>query len=207
MLDWGEDSWVTVKENHISFSFDLCKVMFCSGNNTERMRMGSLRIPSEVVVDLFCGIGYYTVPLLVHASARRVHACEINPHSVAALRRNLLAHDVADRCVIHEGDNRLTTHGLQGVASRVLCGLLPSSKGGWAVAVYVLSKDGGVIHIHENVHEKEIASFAEEARSEIERLSRDAGKEMQVRVGHVERVKSYAPRVLHVVVDLYCVPV
>eukprot|EP01031_Cornospumella_fuschlensis_P028786 gene28786-34751_t len=207
VLDWGEDSWVTVKENHISFSFDLCKVMFCSGNNTERMRMGSLRIPSEVVVDLFCGIGYYTVPLLVHASARRVHACEINPHSVAALRRNLLAHDVADRCVIHEGDNRLTTHGLQGVASRVLCGLLPSSKGGWAVAMYVLSKDGGVIHIHENVHEKEIVSFTEEARSEIERLSRDAGKEMQVRVGHVERVKSYAPRVLHVVVDLYCVPV
>eukprot|EP01050_Picozoa_sp_SAG11_P007581 SAG11_NODE_637_length_8033_cov_4.585707_10_plen_120_part_00 len=31
--------------------------------------------------------GYFTLPLLVHAKVAHVHACELNPDSVAALRR------------------------------------------------------------------------------------------------------------------------
>lgn len=37
-----------------------------------------------------------------------LYACEWNPHAVEALRRNLQANSVADRCVVLEGDNRLT---------------------------------------------------------------------------------------------------
>eukprot|EP01033_Poteriospumella_lacustris_P006480 gene6479-4660_t len=49
--------WVTVLENKIAFSFDLTKVMFCSGNNTERMRFGRLPSQGDVVVDFYAGIG------------------------------------------------------------------------------------------------------------------------------------------------------
>ena len=34
------EGWVEVIENNISFGFDITRVMFCSGNCTERMRMG-----------------------------------------------------------------------------------------------------------------------------------------------------------------------
>lgn len=37
-----------------------------------------------------------------------LYACEWNPHAVEALRHNLHANSVADRCVVLEGDNRLT---------------------------------------------------------------------------------------------------
>lgn len=39
----------------------------------------------------------------------------------------------------------------QGVADRVLLGLLPSSKGGWATALAALKPQGGFLHLHENV--------------------------------------------------------
>ena len=55
---------------------------------------------------LFVGIGYFTIPYLVHARAAHVHACEWNPNSVEALRKNLEQNGVASRATIYEGDNR-----------------------------------------------------------------------------------------------------
>lgn len=45
---------------------------------------------------------------LIRANAKVVYACEWNPHAVEALHRNLRANSVADRCVVLEGDNRVT---------------------------------------------------------------------------------------------------
>lgn len=108
--------WITVKENGISYSFDITRVMFCSGNVTERTRMASPPIrdidteSSEVIVDLYAGIGYYTIPFLrYHTRTTHVHCCEWNKDSLVALRFNLEANGVDPaRYTIHAGDNRAT---------------------------------------------------------------------------------------------------
>ena len=41
--------------------------MFSSGNTTVRQRMGQLHCAGETVVDLYAGIGYYTLPFLCKA--------------------------------------------------------------------------------------------------------------------------------------------
>ena len=78
--------------------------MFSRGNITEKLWIGSLDCSGETVVDLFAGIGYFTLPYLVHAGARVVHACEWNPDAVEALKRGLAENGVAERCTIHFGD-------------------------------------------------------------------------------------------------------
>lgn len=52
------------------------------------------------------GIGYFTLPLLVHAKASFVHACEWNSNAVEALEKNLALNGVKEKCRIHFGDNR-----------------------------------------------------------------------------------------------------
>jgi tRNA G37 N-methylase Trm5 len=250
-------AWVTVTENRIKFGFDITRVMFCSGNVTERMRMGQQKASGNVIVDLYCGIGYYTVPLLVQGGAAYVHACEWNPNSILAIKHNLQANGVSpDRYSVYEGDNRITSKSLIGIADRVLLGLLPSSVQGWPLAARALKPTGGLIHVHENVHENILAAWVEETRAEFQRLLRteftaqekqkqkqqqqqeeeellsagagvgaetaEAGEvvpvegnnnsnsmgaelEMHVTIVHLEKVKSYAPRVFHVVLDLQCV--
>lgn len=52
------------------------------------------------------GIGYFTLPYLVYTGVKHLHACEWNPYAVEALHTNLVLNRVADRCTVHEGDNR-----------------------------------------------------------------------------------------------------
>lgn len=61
----GDDGWVTHQENGIVYSFDATKCMFSSGNLSEKRRMAHLDCRDEIVVDLFAGIGYFTLPFLV----------------------------------------------------------------------------------------------------------------------------------------------
>ena len=48
------------------------------------------------------------VLIFVRAKAKLVYACEWNPHAINAIRHNIHANSVADRCIILEGDNRIT---------------------------------------------------------------------------------------------------
>ena len=100
----GCDPWVEHVDNGIKYVFDVTKIMFSSGNITEKIRVAQFDCRGEVVVDMYAGIGYFTLPYLVHARADIVHACEWNPVAVEGLRRGLAANGVSERCVIHEGD-------------------------------------------------------------------------------------------------------
>lgn len=50
------------------------------------------------------GIGYFTLPFLVHGKAAHVHACDFNPNAVEALRINVKLNKVQDRCTVYEGN-------------------------------------------------------------------------------------------------------
>ncbi|XP_048369627.1 tRNA wybutosine-synthesizing protein 2 homolog isoform X3 [Sphaerodactylus townsendi] len=102
----GKDGWVEQMDNGIWYRFDVTRCMLSAGNITEKLRIASLHCAGEVVVDLYAGIGYFTLPYLVHAGAAFVHACEWNPHAVEALQQNLQLNGVHHRCRIHQGDNR-----------------------------------------------------------------------------------------------------
>ncbi|KAF1945240.1 hypothetical protein EJ02DRAFT_339171 [Clathrospora elynae] len=85
-------------------------------------------------------------------------------------------------------------------------GLLPTSKLAWGTAVGMLDEGrGGWIHAHENVGVKDIDARTKEVEGEFQRLVDDLkgmGKG-SVKVEHVERVKMYAPGVVHVVFDVH----
>ncbi|KAE8583818.1 hypothetical protein XENTR_v10020702 [Xenopus tropicalis] len=220
----GENGWVEHVDNGIRYTFDITKCMFSAGNITEKQRVASLSCHGEVVVDLYSGIGYFTLPYLVHAGASFVHACEWNPHAVSALKKNLVINRVSDKCHIHEGDNRQLT--LSDVADRVNLGLIPTSEPGYPVACRVLKKDtGGVLHIHHNVDcygksqgetDKDVSqtwrkiawrNWAELVEKEISAMLEQVdGKKWQTRTLRLEKIKSYAPHVDHVVLDLDCRP-
>ncbi|XP_069134103.1 tRNA wybutosine-synthesizing protein 2 homolog [Argopecten irradians] len=148
----GESGWVEHVDNGIRYTYDLTKCMFSAGNITEKMRVAGFNCAGETVVDLYAGIGYFTLPYLVHAKAAHVHACEWNPDAVEALQKSLVLNRVCDKCTVYQGDNRETCP--KNIADRVNLGLIPSSEEGWPVACRALKSSGGFLHIHSNVTSK-----------------------------------------------------
>jgi len=53
------------------------------------------------------------LPLHCRGEAKLVYACEWNPNAIGALRHNLRVNGVENRCVVLEGDNRLTSPKVQ----------------------------------------------------------------------------------------------
>ncbi|RLN57970.1 hypothetical protein BBJ28_00005510 [Nothophytophthora sp. Chile5] len=203
----GAPGWVEIRENGIVYGWDLTRVMFSSGNVTEKARMAGIGCRGETIVDLFCGIGYYVLPFLVHGGAAFVHACEWNPDSVAALRFNLERNHVADKCKVYLGDNRESAPTIGAVADRVNLGLLPTSEKAWPLAVQVLKPSGGWFHVHDNVAVEDREAWEQRVLTSMRELALQFGKHWTITCEHVEKVKSYAPKVHHLVADIRCVPI
>lgn len=198
----GNHGWVEVKDNGLFYGFDATKVMYSSGNVTERHRMASMKANGEIVIDAYAGIGYYCMQLLVHADVGHVHACEINPHSISALKWSAEKNAVSSKITIHQGDNQVTLRHLEGHADRVLLGYLPSTEVAWEPAVRALKPSGGTLHIHMNVEEERIENWCQETIQVCLNYASGVGREWKVASYHLEKVKWYAPRIRHVVLDV-----
>ena len=187
----GKGSVTVHKENGCLFKFDVTKVMFSPGNQGERMRMARVVEEGEIVVDMFAGIGYFTIPIAVHAKPKRIYSIEINPDSYSFLLENLRLNDV--RCVVPIlGDSMHVTP--EGIADRVIMGhifcheFLP-------VAIRALKEEGGIVHYHESVPEAVLDRPIRRIEKACERLGR------KVKILNFRKVKNYSPGVLHMVVD------
>ena len=219
----GDSGWSEHRENGVLFQFDVTRSMFASGNGSEKARLIQLvntveaqsagKRDGEVVLDLYAGIGYFSLPLLVHTHVSHIYLCEHNLHTFDALTRSLAANNIpTTRYTLHPGDNRRPElqAELAGKVDRVLLGLLPSSEDGWSTAVKALNANkGGWMHVHANVRVGREDEWVRCVQSGLEALvRREAGVKSGwlVRVAHVEHVKSFAPLVKHLVADVHLGP-
>lgn len=198
----GGSGEVEINDFGVKFWLDVTKVMFSSGNVTERHRIGNIDMSGEIIVDAFAGIGYYTLPMLVRSNAEHVYACEINPNSIQALQNGAKLNNVSKRLTILEGDNLSTMKQVYAMADRVHLGIIPSSEKAWQSAINCLKSSGGKLHIHMNVEEEKIDDFVAYCIDSIAKLAKQLGREGIVSAEHVEKVKWYAPRMRHIVIDL-----
>lgn len=213
--------WSTCTQHGITQTWAPLHTMFSRGNITEKTRVRSFpRLAGAHVADLYAGIGYFAFSY-VAAGAARVWCWELSPWSVEALRRGAELNrwgvvvvgaggatptrlDARVRLVVFCEDNNTAVRRMReagGVRARhVNLGLLPTSRGAWATAVQLVEEEGGWVHVHENVAETGVRACGREVERAFRALEGEAGRE--VAAVHVQRVKTFAPGVVHCVVDV-----
>jgi len=186
----GDNTETIHRENGCQFKLDAMQIMYSQGNLAERKRMSKLG-NGEIVVDMFAGIGYFSIPMAVHSRLLKIYAIEINPVSFGYLRENIRLNRVENIIEPVEGDCVLFTP--EGIADRVIMGYFdahPYLEKGIGALVH-----GGILHYHEAVPE------AVEDRP-VKRIIESAGKlGRKVEIIEAHRIKKYSPGVWHVVVD------
>jgi len=190
-----DDPAVTVhNENGCRFRLDVTKVMFSKGNLRERMRMGRLgEGAGEVVVDMFAGIGYFTIPMAVHSHPYRIIAIEINPESYHYLVENIRLNGVEGIVEPVLGDCAEMTPVLS--ADRVIMGYVGNTSHYLKYGIKAL-RSGGLMHYHDTVPVHLVPS------KPIDLIKNEACKQgRRAEILDWHRIKKYSPGVWHVVVD------
>ena len=182
------------KENDVRYLLDPQKVMFSSGNMSERIRMATIADASETIVDLFAGIGYFTLPIAVHSTPKKLIAVELNPVAFSYLKKNIVLNHVTDIVEPVLGDNRQVAP--DGVADRVIIGYLGNTSAYLPVAMRCLKPEGGIIHYHDVVP---IEVMKYRPMQALRSTAVPHGFKVKLKEFHV--VKSYAPGINHVVLD------
>ena len=187
---YGNETETINKENGCLFKLDLSKVMWSKGNNNERLRIAKLVKDGETVIDMFAGIGYFSIPIGVHSNASEVIAIEINPNSYHFLCENIKLNKLSNVTPILEDCKDVTP---KFKADRIIMGYVKTTHHYLNVAIDSLN-EGGILHYHETVPEKLMNTRP------IERIISEAGGR-DVELLKINKVKKYSPGVWHVVID------
>lgn len=182
------------RENGVVFKLDAMKTMFSPGNLKERMRMGRLGA-GEVVVDMFAGIGYFSLPMAVHSRPKRIISIELNPVAYKYLVENVRLNGVEE--IVEPVLGNCAEKAPRGIADRVVMGYVGTTNLYLDAGIGALRTDpGGVLHYHQTVPER---LYPQELEKEVAEAAERAGR--AVKIERCARVKKYSPGMLHAVLD------
>ncbi len=187
----GGDFVTIHKENGILYKMDLSKVMFSPGNVAERIRMANVSSSDELIVDMFSGIGYFTLPLAKYGKSK-VWALEKNPDSYSFLLENINLNRVSDRVTPLNIDCLDFSSDFE--ADRIVLGYFSNDEK-FLLKALDLVKKGGVLHYHNTVSEKSEHIFKKNVESTLLKKDRD------IEPLYYRKIKKYSPGVWHVVFD------
>ena len=187
----GDNTETVHRENHCFFKLDVARIMWSKGNTGERKRMSTLAENGETIVDMFAGIGYFSIPMAVHSNPAKIYSLEINPVSYGYLKENIILNKVENIIEPLLGDCR--EFAPKNFADRVLMGYIGNTHEYLDKAVDIV-KPGGILHYHESVPDK--LKFERPPQRII-----DAACGRDVEILNKRIIKKYSPGVYHVVID------
>lgn len=197
----GEDNpEVTHREHGVIYKFDITKVMYSKGNINERKYLAQLVKNGEVIVDMFAGIGYFSLPIAKNAHPARIYSIELNPISYHYLVENVKLNKLEEFVTPIQGNCKekvveLYNSGIR--ADRVIMGVFPAPKD-YIPEALLLLKDSGTIFHYEGVALKEEAHLLFQDFVEIAET-----KNMSCKLIEQRMVKSYGPHLFHIVNDIF----
>jgi tRNA (guanine37-N1)-methyltransferase len=191
----GEKRTLTThRENGCVFRVDVAKCYFSPRLSTERLRIAELVGPKEKVLNMFAGVGPFSVPIAKLAGAR-VTSCEINEYAAR----------------LHEENDRLNkVDGLVSVVamdanelpgrSRVKFDRIlmphPSQANKFLPTALRMAKKGGVIHYYRHVLGRDEHEAEEALRAELSELLPPKSK------CAIRRVREIGPRWLEMAAEV-----
>jgi tRNA (guanine37-N1)-methyltransferase len=183
----------THKEYGSALLLDVSKVYFSPRLATERHRVAGLAESNETAVDMFAGAGPFTIMLA--KKVKQVIAFEINPVAVYYLKKNIELNNITN-VIACLGNARDMAPEFRGAAQRVVMNLPHSAFEFLGEALMTLDAAGGFIHYYDVKPENEFAYTVDKVKEAIVQHGRT--------VDHLDfkKVRSYAPRRYHIVLDI-----
>ena len=199
-IEWlagKKDTVTTYTEYGCNFRVNIATVYFSPRLSYERLRVARLAKKGEVIVNMFAGVGTFSIIMAKIAGSHRVYSIDKNPESFKYMLENVARNGMNDIVIPILGDAKEATTNLVGLADRVL---MPLPELAYEYLPYGLSciKTRGCIHIY--IHQPAESRGLAVKESVAETKRRIDGK---ARVENISGrvVRSVGRRLYQVVVD------
>jgi tRNA (guanine37-N1)-methyltransferase len=186
----GADNSVTIhREFGNRFKLDVKKVYFSPRLATERRRLSQQVADKEIIVDMFTGIGPFSISIAKEHIVK-IYAIDINPDAYNYLKENIKLNKLKGTVIPLIGDVEEVLKGLNIKSDRIIMNLPGTAWSFLDIAIKSL-KSGGVLHYYE---------FASEFQIPIDKIIETAYPR-KVEVINRRKVKSKSPGIWHMGID------
>jgi len=195
----GIDKTATVhREYGCFFHVDLAKAYFSPRLSYEHNRVASQVEEDETVLDMFAGVGPFSV--LIAKKHRNVHvyATEVNPEAFKLLKKNIVVNRVDTKITPLLGDVRqIVGERLKGAVDHVIMNLPEKAIEYVNTACEAIKAKGGIIHYYEFANKPEPL---ETAKNKLTEAVKQTNREVE-KILHSKIVRGVAPFTWQVAVD------
>ncbi len=183
------------KEYGCKYKVDLGRAYFTPRLSTERHRILMQVKEGDVVIDMFAGVGPYSILIAKSAKPARVVANDKNEAAVELLKENIVLNKVKNVIALNE-DALFLSEEYAGTGDHVIMNL-PHNACDFVDTAVTVCKSGGVIHYYAMTSEDDLFDGSVEL---IRKAAEKQGRRIEVL--EMKNVRSYAPRQYNICLDV-----
>jgi tRNA (guanine37-N1)-methyltransferase len=198
----GENQTITVhKESGCRFAVDVERCFFSPRLSYERMRVARRIRDGEVVVNMFAGVGCFSIIIAKYSNAQKVYSIDVNPSAVYYMRESVRINGLYEKVVPLFGDAKeIVDRRLRNVSDRVLMPLPEKAFEYLPGALLALKETGGWIHYYDLEHALKSENVVGKAKYKVSRRLKDLDVDFEIPFGRV--VRATGPNWYQVVIDI-----
>jgi tRNA (guanine37-N1)-methyltransferase len=196
----GEEKTITeYKEHGCIFKVDVSKTYFSPRLSTERLRIAKLIEDREVIVNMFAGIGTYSIILAKKNPDCIIYNIDSNPTAIELCVTNSRLNKVENRVIPILGDaTQVIQNELRGLATRVLMPLPERAYEFVESAILSLKNKKGIIHFFAHIK----SNNKERALDAGTKYSMNIFKDYQNKINSCRVIREVGPRIYQIVTDI-----
>ena len=193
----GEDKTETeYKEFGCRFIVDVKKAFFSPRLSTERNRIADLVQEGETVVNMFGGVGMFSI-IAAKRKKCTVYNIDINPIAAKLCEKNIELNKLKGKVISINGDaTKIIEEQLQDKGDRVLM-LLPERSDEFLNSAILTTKNSGIIHYYSHIHADEKSNAAKLSEKHYFEITPVKSKILDSKI-----VRAVGPRYYQTVVDV-----
>jgi len=199
----GENRTRTVhKESDCIFAVDVEKCYFSPRLSYERRRIAELVRPNEVVVNMFAGVGCFSILIAKRQFTAKVYSIDINSDAIKFMEDNIRINRVFGKVIPVFGDAKtVIANQLKGYADRIVMPLPEKAFEYLPTAVSALKPSGGWIYFHAFEHAIKTENPAENVKRKMEKILDSLGVNFEIPFARV--VRSTGPNWWQLALDVH----
>ena len=189
------------KEHGCVYKTDLRKAYFSPRLSFERLRIARMIQPRETVLNMFSGVGCFSIASAKHSELLKVYSVDINPFAFQYLKENIRLNRVEKKVIPLLGDAKnVAEQTMQKVCDRVLMPLPEKAYDYLEYALLALKPVGGKINYYDFEFAKRNENPVEKAEKKVSKKLHRLCKSFQVKCGRI--VRPIGPGWYQIVLDI-----